>query len=74
VDHRKRVMSEEDRVITCTRKDGYTFAQAKRIARKMRRRTDEAVLPYRCPVCKKWHVGEDNAHELKKAFRKGAGA
>jgi hypothetical protein len=74
MDRRKRAMTEDDRVITCTRKDGHTFAQAKRIARRLRRKSDEPIAPYRCPVCKAWHVGEDNAHNLRKSFRKGAGA
>ena len=47
----------------CTGKRSYeTMADAQRIARFARRRDDKNhVMPYRCPYCDHWHIGEQAA-------------
>ena len=41
----------------CDGKDKLTHSQAKRISRRMRKRTGAPVSPYRCVKCHEWHVG-----------------
>jgi hypothetical protein len=54
-----RAVDAEARFIRCDRKDGYTNARARQIAKRMRRQKDGIrVHEYYCRDCQKWHIGE----------------
>lgn len=59
--------SSEDLRVYCTRKEGYSHSKARRVARRIRRSTDEVVSEYRCDECKRWHIGTDNQKRLRAA-------
>lgn len=45
---------------TCEATGKVAFASpedAARACREIRRRTDDRLHPYRCPACRRWHVG-----------------
>jgi len=51
----------------CNHKEIYlTYTEAKRIAKKCRLWTDEAIGFYRCKSCQKWHVGNTRYQKRKK--------
>ena len=47
----------DDLYVRCTRKEGFPYWKARRVAKRIRRATDEAVTEYYCHDCKWWHVG-----------------
>lgn len=62
----------DDVLIRCTRKQGYGYLKARRIARRMRRNSGEPVSEYRCDVCKLWHVGTlEKKHQVRIEKRRG---
>lgn len=44
-----------DHLSTCEGKDKLSFAQARKIAKK--RRGSVRLDAYKCPFCRRWHVG-----------------
>lgn len=59
MDDKTSADSPLDLYLRCTRKEGYSFARAKRIAKRMRRERDGIrVHEYYCRDHQKWHVGE----------------
>jgi hypothetical protein len=44
--------------ITCERKDQLSYQRAKKLAKRVRRYREEVVEAYRCPYCKRWHIGQ----------------
>jgi hypothetical protein len=50
-------LPHDELYISCTRKDGFSYAEARRIARQIRRSCDDPVSEYFCHDCKHWHVG-----------------
>lgn len=45
----------------CAGKRQYNgFKDADHVARNVRRHADGDVHPYRCLVCRRWHIGSDN--------------
>lgn len=65
----RSVAYHERRVISCVTKEAYeTFACAKRVVRRGRRRGGFTYKSYRCEVCHLWHVTTHRPHE-RRAFR-----
>jgi len=56
-------------VVACGGKARLTFKQAEQFARKLSRRTDAAIKPYKCPYCNYYHMGEVDHYDRKKAKR-----
>lgn len=44
----------------CTGKKTYGFQHARRLAREVSRRHDEAMEHYHCVWCRGWHIGRRN--------------
>lgn len=64
----------KDQFLSCARKEGYSFAVARRIAKRIRRANDgEIVAEYKCQFCGRWHVGSNSDELARKAARR-AGA
>lgn len=62
----------DDVFIRCTRKEGHSFSKAKRIARRMRRTSDDVVVEYHCDHCKMWHVGSmERKKQVRQEKRRG---
>jgi len=51
-----------------TGKVPHTLATAKAAAKRARRRTENALAPYRCTECGQWHVGQGSG--LKRPVKK----
>jgi hypothetical protein len=51
----------------------YTSPEAEAAAKKMRRRTERIILAYRCPACRRWHVGETMTRTVKSRLQQTKG-
>ncbi len=59
--------SELATFLSCERKEGYSYPDARRIARRIRRASDDVVVVYHCEICKLWHVGSDSEKPMRNA-------
>ena len=51
---------------SCARKDLFTTkAKAERVAKNIRRQSDDVVVAYHCKACHGWHVGGDHQVKIK---------
>ena len=60
----------DDEYIRCTRKEGFSYQKARRIARRIRRSSDEAVTEYHCRDCKLWHIGGETDREVRRSQKR----
>ncbi len=50
----------------CTGKKSFPSPEAAmRVARQIRRRSDQRIVAYRCGICRKWHLGHNELRRGK---------